>query len=102
MSRQYEKDAMRDAKGERSRQFWESVKGEADARNWSSLQERRSPAAPCIFRRVTFAFGIFLKEKSIHSCLFLKVLRDERDKSQSKMIIHILFNVKWLRLFAIA
>ena len=75
MSGQYEKDAMRDAKGERSRQFWESGKGEADARNWSSLQERRSPAAPCIFRRVTFAFGIFLKEKSIHSCLFLKVLR---------------------------
>ena len=52
-----------------------SGKGEADARNWSSPQERSSPAAPCIFRRVTFAFGIFLKEKSIHSCLFLKVMK---------------------------
>ena len=62
-------------------QFWEEWS--TDAQNWSSLQERSPPAATFIFRRVTFAFGILLKEKLKFLYIFLKdekiVLNNEKN-----------------------
>ena len=88
---------------EKERSLISSGKGEADARNWSSLQERSSPAATCIFRRVTFAFGIFLNREIDTFMSFLKTvqMKDIIIKSAQNInnihISHTLFKVKMVR-----